>query len=71
VYQAGNGSDQAEQRGNTNDDFKNDEASLQPHHLVARAGLHHFNIFRTRAAQMLQSHASDSRQRRRIMINKA
>ncbi len=71
VYQAGNGPDQSEQWRNSNNDFKNDEASLQPHHLVPRTGLHHFNIFRTRAAQMLQSHAGNPRQRRRIMIDEA
>ena len=69
MHQTRNRPDQPEQRRNAHNDFKNDETSLQPHHLVTRTGLHHFNIFRTRPAQMLQRHASDSRQRRRIMID--
>jgi hypothetical protein len=71
VHQPGDRADQAEQWCNPDNDFENDEAFFQPHHLVTRTRLNRFHIFRAWAAQILQRHASDPRKRRTIMMHDA
>jgi hypothetical protein len=69
VYQTRHRSDQTNQGRDADDDFQDDNALLQPNHLMPRARLHRLNIFRAWPTQMRQRHPNNSRQRRRILMD--
>src|SRR5256886_13401614 len=68
MHQSRDRADQTEQWRNADNDFENDEAPFQAHHLMTGTRLNGLHVFGTRSAQMLQRHATDPRQRRRVVM---
>ena len=63
--------EQTEQRGDADDDFEHEKPALEPHDFVLRAGLHGFDVFRLRPAQMPQPDLHDAAHRRAVIFHHA